>query len=495
MSYPVVLFFRYDSYADADEKVANLKCNVCITSEPADLERLYSTDVHLLVTYGPTETEYYADVHRSICQRLRKRWIHYTDIDPATFERGVNYCFIDNVIKNRTDTRPLFSAFTTCFHSFEKIDRPYKSLLAQTEKDWEWVILDDSKDEDNWNYMKKKFAEEPKIRLYRRAANSGNIGNVKNEAIGLCRGKYILELDHDDEILPDLIRDAVDGFTRFPDVDFIYMDFINLYEDGRNFSYGDFLSKGYGGYYYQYDATRKQWVNVYVTPQINNITASYLFCLPNHPRIWRREKLLEIGSYSEFLPICDDQEVLLRTILSLQILKIPKHSYVQYFNHAGSNFSLIRNSEINRLGPRFITPQFKAKYPLDQKMIDVWHDPKLDRMPVQIWMQTEYCPRFLNQLYHPDYDRQYGIIGIDQLRNNMDEIKTLYQNPRNDFLLLENSGEVQDLFRILMEHGLSRIKCYLLKGTPVPNLIHYFERLYRSTAESGLFSPSASLSA
>ena len=83
------------------------------------------------------------------------------------------------------------------------------------------------------------------------------------------------------------------------------------YENGNNFSYGDFVCKGFGGYYYEYYRPRNQWVKVYVTPQINNITTSYLFCMPNHPRIWRREKLLEIGSFSELLPICDDQEIIL----------------------------------------------------------------------------------------------------------------------------------------------------------------------------------------
>jgi len=133
--YPVVLFFRYDKYNDADTKVKNLNCDVHITSDASQIEKLYSTDVHILVTYGPNEHEYHQDVNRYICPRLRKRWIHHKQINPQQFERGVNYCFIDNVIKNRDETRPVFSAFTTCFNSFEKIMRPYKSLKAQTELD------------------------------------------------------------------------------------------------------------------------------------------------------------------------------------------------------------------------------------------------------------------------------------------------------------------------------------------------------------------------
>ena len=75
--------------------------------------------------------------------------------------------------------------------------------------------------------------------------------------------------------------------------------------------YGNFISKGYAGYYaMKYNG---KWQNVYLTPNINNITLSHLVCCPNHPRIWERQFLLDIGNYSEMLPICDDYELLLRT--------------------------------------------------------------------------------------------------------------------------------------------------------------------------------------
>ena len=43
-------------------------------------------------------------------------------------------------------------------------------------------------------YFLKQILTDKRIRLYKRDKNSGNIGNVKNEAISLCRGKYVLEL-------------------------------------------------------------------------------------------------------------------------------------------------------------------------------------------------------------------------------------------------------------------------------------------------------------
>lgn len=476
--YPIVLFFRYDAYNDMDDVVTKLNCDVHIINNHKEIEKLYDNHYHILVTYGPNDKEYIPSVMSVLCDRLRKRWIHFKTIESKEFERGVNYCYIDTVVKNREAARPLFSIFTTCFNSFDKINRPYNSLINQTEKDWEWVIVDDSTDSKHFPYLQEKFKNEPKIRIYNRAGNSGSIGNVKNEAISLCRGKYVLELDHDDNILPDLVKDAVLAFTKFPDVGFVYMDFSNLYENGKNFSYGDFSSKGYAGYYYQkYD---NKWVNVLSTPQINNITMTHLFCMPNHPRIWNRELLLKIGSYSEFLPICDDLEILLRTCYATKMLKIPKLAYIQFFNECG-NFSLIRNSEINRIGPQFIVPQSKAINDFDTrfKELGAWDDSSLDRRPVQIWKRDK-DPNYTNILFHPDYDLQFCIVGLENLLRNLEYIKTKYLDKRNDFFLIDSKASSNLIISILENEKLDRIKFYILLNEPTPNLINYFNRIYKS---------------
>ena len=84
--------------------------------------------------------------------------------------------------------------------------------------------------------MKSVLDKDKRVRLYKRSENSGNIGNVKNEAVSLCRGKYVLELDHDDEILPDLLQDASKVFDDNDDIGFIYADFSNVYENWENYN-------------------------------------------------------------------------------------------------------------------------------------------------------------------------------------------------------------------------------------------------------------------
>ena len=116
----------------------------------------------------------------------------------------------------------------------------------------------------HFQFLKKHLSHDSRIRMYRRSENSGSIGNVKNEAVSLCRGKYVLEMDHDDEILQTVLEDAVKVFVNEvtdkssesgksdnEEIGFVYMDFINVYENGENFRYGDNICKGYGSYYCQ----------------------------------------------------------------------------------------------------------------------------------------------------------------------------------------------------------------------------------------------------
>ena len=246
MKYPLVLLYRHEQYSDDDAFFETNKDSInftpIITSDCNDLNKLFDSNYHLLVTYGKDWSEYAGSVNNVIASRMHKRWIHLTELkDINHINQMLNYCYINNVVDDPDSNRPIFSLFTTCYKSYDKIIRAYNSIKTQKLKDWEWVILDDSPEDEHFVFLRSVFKNDKRIRLYKRSENSGSIGNVKNEAVMLCRGKYLLEMDHDDEILPDTLLDAANVFDKNPDVGFVYGDFTNLYEDGSNFSYGDFF--------------------------------------------------------------------------------------------------------------------------------------------------------------------------------------------------------------------------------------------------------------
>jgi glycosyltransferase involved in cell wall biosynthesis len=485
MKYPYVIFYRFEYFSNIDkffiENNNKLNCSIFFTCDKNDLYKLYDSNYQILVTYGDKESDYIDIVNSIIAVRMRRRWIHFTNIESIdNFNRGVNYCFIHNCTLDREIIRPIFSIFTPSYNSYHKIERAYNSLKNQTFKDWEFIIIDDSPDDNHFNFLRKLLINDPRVRLFRKGENNGNIGNLKNEAVSLCRGKYVLEFDHDDEILPCVLQDAVDCFENNPEIGFIYMDCIMLYEDGSNFSYGDFISKGYGNYYCQ--KYKDKWVYVYNTPNINNITLSHLVCCPNHPRIWRKTELIESGNYSELLPICDDYEIILRTALNTKIAKICKLGYIQYFNNNNNNFSLIRNAEINRIGPEFISPIFYDILKINDHMksLDAYEDEKYIYNHIKLWERDDtYEHKYCNKIINVDYTFQYCILGIDSLIFNKDKINNLYLDYKNDFIILDNKCDITYLQMLLDTYGLSRFKCYCLTDVTFDNLKKYF-MMYKS---------------
>lgn len=495
MKYPFIIFYRNELDSDCDDffKKNNkqLNCTVHITNKVSTLNKIYSSEYHLLVTLDDFE-DFYGN----------QKWIKLTKFaldNVNIFNELVNKKYILNCSLDRNFMRPIFSLFTSSYNSYEKIMRAYRSIQKQTLINWEWIIIDDSPDDEHFEFLRNNLSEDCRIRIYRRSKNSGSIGNVKNEAVSLCRGTYVLEMDHDDEILPTVLEDATNLFvegtdtTKGEEIGFIYMDFINIYENGNNFHYGDHICKGYGSYYCQ--KYNDKWVYVYNTPNVNNITLSHLVCCPNHPRIWRRDLLMKMGNYCEHLPICDDYEILLRTAVNTKMAKIPKLGYVQYMNNSNNNFSLIRNGEINRIGPQYISPIYYDEYNITNKMdeLDAYEEPDANetKQNIQIWLRkttdVNYVHKYCNLLVNQDFQKQICIIGLDSLIKNLENIQTLYnQNDLNykiDFILLDNKCSNEYLWRQLDSYGFDKMKCYSLIDTPVDLLVNYFKTMYLSTKE------------
>ena len=478
MKYPNILFFRDKKYSDIDlfleENKTQLDCNINITDDKNDINKMFDCNIHLLVTFG--DKNCFSSINPLVSDRICVRWLHFDEIlDINKFNRSVNYCYINNITFKPEKIRPIFSLFTTCYNSYEKIIRAYKSIQSQTMVDWEWVILDDSPDDEHFVFLKNTL-KDPKIRLYKRSENNGSIGNVKNEVVSLCRGKYVLEMDHDDEILPYVLLDATNAF-KDAKVGFVYMDFINVYEDFRNYYYSNYFALGYGGYYRQ--KYNNHWVYVCMTPNINNVTLSHIVSVPNHPRIWRKSTLLEIGNYNEMLPICDDYEVFLRTSVNTNIAKIPKLGYVQYMNNNNNNFSLIRNSEINRLVYPIRDQCFEA-YNINEEMKkkDAYQENEFK----PIWKRLNYEYKYCNSIINLN-KKQTCIIGLETLFSNYHDIKILSKcDYCNDILLLDNKVSSDVLCQMIDVFNLN-MKCYAMDDCTDEELIRYFILLYKNSSD------------
>ncbi len=285
---------------------------------------------------------------------IRQRWIHFDDTaveGPILASRIMN-CYVNFATRNRFPNEPLVSVFTPAYRSGERIKRLYRSLLDQTYRNWEWVVYDDSPDENTFDLLKDLRRQDPRISLFRSDRNCGDIGEVKRRCCGLARGSILAEADHDDELTNHCLADVVEAFNTFPDAGFAYTDCAEVFEDGRNASYGETFAYGFGSYRTESYRGRNYLVTNY--PSINSKTVRNIVSMPNHIRAWRREAYNEAGGYGSAIHIADDYELCVRTFLTTRMVHVQRFGYIQYLGTSNENTQRTRNKEIQRLVAWFL---------------------------------------------------------------------------------------------------------------------------------------------
>lgn len=348
MKQPFVCFFGGKFIQPQKDKIAETTTPYFFENDTKIKEILNEIKPHVIVSVGEKDSDFPNLLSLPI--RERSKWIHYQNSTKVVENLAQLYhCFVNHSIKYHND-QELVSIFTTSYNSGDFILRPFESLQKQTYTHWEWVILDDSNGDENWrNLVRLKEKDPGRIRVYRPEKNSGVIGNVKQLASSLCRGGYVVEMDHDDELTPKALEYLVAAGKMFPDAGFFFSDFTEIHENGDNFSYGDHFSLGYGAYRKQYDEKFKKWVNICASSPVNHMTIRYLVGCPNHYRAWRMSTFKEIGGWNPAFHVADDYEIMVRTFLNTRMVRIPFMSYYQYRNSGGNNHTFIRNKEIQKL--------------------------------------------------------------------------------------------------------------------------------------------------
>ena len=262
---------------------------------------------------------------------IRRRWIHSDEIDANTGENAYQ-CAINYILNEDDVDNPLISFFTPIYNTGDKLLRTYESVKKQEYSNWEWVIVNDSSD----GGLTLKIAEEIadsdcRVKVYDfRKKTGGIVGESKYRAAALCRGKYLMELDHDDYITPDAGILMVRAFKENPDCKFVYSDCAEIYEDHSCIKYGDGFAFGYGKY--RTETFNGRDYDVALVSSINPKTIRHIVGVPNHFRAWDRLFYHSIGGHNRRLTIADDYEILVRTFLNTRMVRIPKLLYLQYYD-------------------------------------------------------------------------------------------------------------------------------------------------------------------
>lgn len=181
---------------------------------------------------------------------------------------------------------PKVSVYITTHNYGRYINQAVDSVLAQTFKDWELIIIDDGST-DNTQETLARYSDNAAITVIKQENKGLNISN--NVAIRLSRGDYVMRLDADDYLDENCLLVLSNALDQKPEIGLVYPDFYNVDENGKLI-----------------EIIRRKKIGEEVE----------LLDLPAHGActMIRKEVLVNLGSYSEEYTCQDGYDMWLRLI-------------------------------------------------------------------------------------------------------------------------------------------------------------------------------------
>ena len=216
-----------------------------------------------------------------------------------------NWCIVNNTNKNMNKTIPsLFSVVIPAYNRANIIKRTIDSVLSQTFKDYEIIIIDDGSSDnlkeicDNYNNTKIKY-------IYQENAGSNP---ARNNGIKNSCGTFISFLDSDDAWDCEYLSEVYKKFKNDEQVGAVWVKHLKIYLPGGKKKFKK--CKKLRGYVYKEVLKQGFLVNS------SSITA-------------RRSLLNDIGGWDNNLKACQDDDICFR---------LAKQSKIDYVDKALSTF-------------------------------------------------------------------------------------------------------------------------------------------------------------
>jgi glycosyltransferase involved in cell wall biosynthesis len=104
----------------------------------------------------------------------------------------------------QTDGGPKISIIIPTYNDSDTLPRAITSVLAQSYKNLEIIVVDDASDQEVAPLLSKIYPGEERIKVHRHVSNK-MLGAARNSGISIATGDYIFFLDADDKLLPSAL--------------------------------------------------------------------------------------------------------------------------------------------------------------------------------------------------------------------------------------------------------------------------------------------------
>lgn len=121
-------------------------------------------------------------------------------------------------------TFPVVSVVVPCYRQAQFLTEAVESVVSQTFPDWEMVIVDDGSP-DNTAEVAASLIERHGARIRLVQQRNGGVARARNTGIAASRGRFILALDADDRLHPEMLTETVRLLNEHPETGVAYVDY------------------------------------------------------------------------------------------------------------------------------------------------------------------------------------------------------------------------------------------------------------------------------
>lgn len=212
-----------------------------------------------------------------------------------------------------SESHPLISVIMPCFNAAPYIEEAVLSVMEQTHKNLELIIVDDGSTDDSQLIVERLVAEHPgRIKTISQSREGPYV--ARNHGLRVAKGEYIAFLDADDWWSKDCLEKLVAPLQEDSGVALAYCGWQNIGLPGGR---GD----------------------PYVPPdyELENKATRFLSAAapwPIHAALVRRTILDQVGGFDVDLPTCMDYDLWLRIAVARPIRLVP--SVLAFYRHHNS---------------------------------------------------------------------------------------------------------------------------------------------------------------
>ncbi|MBA4321165.1 MAG: glycosyl transferase, partial [Flavobacterium sp.] len=226
------------------------------------------------------------------------------------------------------NNEPKISVLMPAYNAEKYIAEAIESILNQTFKDFEFIIVDDCSTDKTWEIIQEYTKKDERIVALKNEKNLGIAGN-RNKLIGMAKGKYIVWQDADDISFPERLNHQ-----------HCFM------EENREVGIC-------GGWLEFFDDSGKTSVRKYKTDDANIRKTIFRFSPVAQPGAIIRKKVIdEVGQYDLNYPPAEDLDMSFRIGKEYKFANLQEAVIKYRENKAGATFSKLKFIELKTISIR-----------------------------------------------------------------------------------------------------------------------------------------------